>query len=215
MRDAIGSFAEKTGFKLSNIYVIDGSKRSKRGNAYFSGFGKQKKIVLYDTLIAGHSIEELVAILAHEIGHYMKKHVLKGLIISVLQTGALLFILSYFIGNPLLSKALGASIPGFHMGLITFGILYSPVSTLLGLGMNVLSRKQEYEADRFAADNYNASALQQALKKLSVKNLSNLTPHPWYVFFNYSHPTLLQRLDALEKVKKEDIKTDIHTETVS
>ena len=205
LRDAIGSFAEKAGFKLTNVFVIDGSKRSTRGNAYFSGFGKQKKIVLYDTLIAEYSNEELVAILAHEIGHYQKKHVLKGLIISVLHTGVLLLILSYLVGNPVLSQALGAGVPGFHMGLVAFGILYSPVSTILGLGMNVLSRRQEFEADHYAAVNYNSSSLQLALKKLSVKNLSNLTPHPWYVYFNYSHPTLLQRLEALERSKYKEM----------
>jgi STE24 endopeptidase len=200
LKEAIRSFADKAGFNISNVFVIDGSKRSTRGNAYFSGFGKQKKIVLYDTLIQEHSIEELVAILAHEIGHYKKKHILKGLIISVFHTGFVLLILSFFVGSPVLSRSLGASIPSFHIGLIAFGILYSPISTILGLVMNIFSRRQEYEADFFAAEKYSSTALQQALKKLSVKNLSNLTPHPLYVFFNYSHPTLLQRLNALEKI---------------
>ncbi|NVO18809.1 MAG: M48 family metallopeptidase [Bacteroidetes bacterium] len=199
LKDEIGAFVQKVGFKLSSVYVIDGSKRSTRGNAYFSGFGRQKKIVLYDTLIAEHSVQELVAILAHEIGHYKRKHILKGMISSVIQTGLLLLILSYFIGNPALSLALGSEFPSFHLALITFAILYSPISIVFGLGQNYLSRKHEYEADEFAATFYNAEALQLALKKLSIKNLSNLTPHPWYVFVNYSHPTLLNRLDALDK----------------
>ncbi len=205
LRDSIEAFAFKTGFSIRDVYVMDGSKRSKRGNAYFSGFGRQKRIVLYDTLIAEHSPNEMVAILAHEIGHFQKKHILKGLIISVLHTGVLFFILSLLVGNPSLSMALGSLQPSFHIGLIAFGILYSPVSLVLGLGMNMLSRQHEYEADCFAAVNFNVGAMQDALKSLSVKNLSNLTPHPWYVFFNYSHPTLLQRLAALDKCRGNDV----------
>lgn len=199
LRDAIQQFAGKVGFKLDNIFVIDGSKRSTKANAYFTGFGAKKRIVLYDTLINEMETDEIVAVLAHEIGHYKKKHVLQGLVISLLQTGVLLFVFSLFVGSPVLSKALRVENPNFHIGLVAFGILYTPFSFVLGIFMNLLSRKNEYQADAFAAQNFNPGSLASALKKLSVKNLSNLTPHPLYVFFHYSHPTLLQRLEHLNK----------------
>lgn len=199
LKQAIQNFASKVGFKLDNIYVIDGSKRSTKANAYFSGLGTKKRIVLYDTLINDMEIPELVAVLAHEIGHYKKKHIIRSLIIGILQTGIMLFIFSLFIDSPALSEALGAEEPSFHIGLIAFGILYSPLSAIIGIGMNKFSRKNEYEADAFAAQNYKAKPLANALKKLSVKNLSNLRPHPAYVFVHYSHPTLLQRLNALKQ----------------
>ncbi len=200
LRQEIEKFSKKVGFKLDNIFKIDGSKRSTKANAYFSGIGPKKRIVLYDTLINDMEVNEIVAVLAHEIGHYKKKHIFSSMLISIIQTGITLFILSIFIGNPVLSKALGVDQASFHIGLIAFGILYSPISTIIGLGMNILSRKNEYAADKFAGDNYNAEYLASALKKLSVKNLSNLTPHPLYVFFHYSHPTLLERLNALGNV---------------
>jgi STE24 endopeptidase len=199
LRDAIQQFAGKVGFKLDNIFVIDGSKRSTKANAYFTGFGAKKRIVLYDTLINEMETDEIVAVLAHEIGHYKKKHVLQGLVISLLQTGVLLFVFSLFVGSPVLSKSLGVENPNFHIGLVAFGILYTPFSFVLDIFMNLLSRKNEYQADAFAAQNFNPGSLASALKKLSVKNLSNLTPHPLYVFFHYSHPTLLQRLEHLNK----------------
>jgi STE24 endopeptidase len=198
LKNAINDFAAKAGFKLRNIYVIDGSKRSTKANAYFSGLGSKKRIVLFDTLIQKHTTEELVAVLAHEIGHYKKKHTSKGMILSIIQSGLMLYILSLFIGNPVLSEALGATQGSFHMGIIAFGMLYGPVSLILGLMMNVLSRRYEYQADRFAAENYNAQSLKDALIKLSVDHLSNLRPHPVYVWFHYSHPPLLQRLSALK-----------------
>lgn len=198
LKTAIRNFADKVGFKLENIYVIDGSKRSTKANAYFSGLGAKKRIVLFDTLIEDLDKNEILGVLAHEIGHYKKKHTKKGMIISVLQTGLTLYILSLLIGNPELSKALGAEQTGFHLGLIAFGILYSPVSTILGLGMNIFSRKNEFEADAFAGRNYHPESLMTALKKLSVKNLSNLRPHPVVVFFHYSHPPLLERLKRLK-----------------
>ena len=203
LRDAIQTFATKTGFKLNNIFVIDGSKRSNKANAYFTGLGSKKRIVLYDTLIKDHTINELVAVLAHEIGHYKKKHTLQGIFISLLESGLMLFILSWFIrkDNPVLSEALGAK-QRFHIGIIVFGMLYSPLSLILGLALNILSRKHEYQADKFAAENYQPEALKEALKKLSVNNLSNLKPHPLYVFFHYSHPTLIQRLVAIDRIKK-------------
>jgi len=202
LRDAIKNFADKVGFKLDNIFVINGSKRSTKANAYFTGFGSKKRIVLYDTLINDMETDELVAVLAHEIGHYKKKHVIQGLLISLIQTGIVLFIFSLLINNATLSKALGVEIPNFHIGLVAFGILYSPVSFVLGIFMNLLSRKNEYQADEFAAVHFKPEALASALKKLSVKNLSNLTPHKTYVFFHYSHPTLLQRLARLNTLKK-------------
>ena len=200
LRSAIQQFADKVGFKLTNIYVIDGSKRSTKANAYFTGLGPKKRIVLYDTLITDHSVEELVAILAHEIGHYKKKHTLSGTILGIIQTGIILYILSLFIGNPLLSQALGAKLGSFHMGLLAFGMLYSPISTVLGILMNILSRNNEYAADRFATINYSGTSLKDALKNLSVKNLSNLRPHPAVVFVHYSHPPLLQRLRGIDEV---------------
>ena len=205
LRDAIQRFSRKAGFKLDNIFVINGSKRSTKSNAYFTGLGAKKRIVLYDTLIEDLETEELVAVLAHEIGHYKKKHVIQGLFISILETGLLLFIFSLLIGSPALSNALGVEQPNFHIGLVAFGILYSPVSFVLGIFMNMLSRKNEYQADAFAAVEYQPEALASALKKLSVKNLSNLTPHPVYVFFHYSHPTLLQRLAHLKTFEKNEI----------
>ncbi len=202
LRNAITEFSSRAGFKLDNIYVIDGSKRSTKANAYFTGMGSKKRIVLYDTLINDLEIDEIVSVLAHEIGHYKKKHTLTGLILSILQTGAMLFILSLFVGNPVLSEALGASVPSFHIGLVAFGILYSPLSMILGIGGNILSRKNEFQADRYAGEMHKPEALVNALKGLSRKNLSNLTPHPAYVFFHYSHPPLYQRVKALMGIKK-------------
>ncbi|MCB2220355.1 MAG: M48 family metallopeptidase [Bacteroidetes bacterium] len=201
LRKKIEAFAEKVGFQLKNIYVMDGSKRSTKANAYFTGLGKKKRIVLFDTLIKDHTDEELVSVLAHEIGHYKKKHTLTGTILSLAQTGLTLFILSLFLSNPALSSALGASDPSFHMSILAFGLLYGPISLALGLIMNIISRKNEFAADRYAGENYAAAPLQDALKKLSVNHLSNLRPHPAYVFFYYSHPPLLARLKALESVK--------------
>ena len=198
LRDEITEFANKAGFQLKNIYVIDGSKRSTKANAYFTGLGPKKRIVLYDTLINQLSTQEIVAVLAHEIGHYKKRHTYIGLAGSIIQMGLTLYILSLIIGNPILNEALGVNKPGIHIGLIVFGILYTPISTIIGLAMNVLSRKNEYEADRFAASFSLDNELISGLKKLSKNNLSNLNPHPAYVFFHYSHPTLLQRIRALK-----------------
>ena len=202
LRDAIEDFARKAGFKLDNIFVIDGSKRSSKANAYFSGLGPKKRIVLFDTLIKNHTTEELVAILAHEIGHYKKNHMVKGMLVSAFHSGVMLYLLGLFINRPELSMALGVEQSSFHIGIIAFGLLYSPVSTLLGIVGNITSRRHEYQADKFAAQKYKAQPLQEALKKLSVNNLSNLRPHPLHVFVNYSHPPLLQRLKNLENVKE-------------
>lgn len=197
LRSAIEEYSRKAGFRLNNIFVMDGSKRSSKANAFFSGLGPKKKIVLFDTLIEKHSTGELVAVLAHEVGHYKKKHVFYSISVSVLTSGIMLFILSRVIDSPVLAQALGIQQPSFHIGILVFGMLYSPLELLLGLAMNRLSRKNEFEADAFAKATSDGNALMSALKKLSVDNLSTLTPHPLYVFFHYSHPTLLERLKAL------------------
>ncbi len=193
----IENYASKNGFKIDNIFIIDGSKRSTKANAYFSGFGKEKRITLYDTLVNDLDEDEIVAVLAHEVGHYKKKHILYNLTASILTTGLTLWLLSVFIDNPLLSQALGVEQPSFHVGLIAFGILYSPISAITGLLMNYLSRKFEYQADSFAQKTYGAAPLISGLKTLSAKSLSNLTPHKAYVFVHYSHPTLLQRIQNM------------------
>ncbi|MDT0687477.1 M48 family metallopeptidase [Autumnicola psychrophila] len=198
LRTKIERYAENVGFKLDNIFVIDGSKRSTKANAYFSGFGKEKRITLYDTLVNDLKDEEIVAVLAHEVGHYKKNHIIVNLTASILTTGFTLWLLSLFVGNPLLSEALGVSQPGFHIGLVAFGILYSPISEITGFIMNYLSRKFEYQADDFARDTYNGNHLISSLKKLSRNSLSNLTPHKAYVKVHYSHPTLLQRFRNLQ-----------------
>ncbi|WP_291855808.1 M48 family metallopeptidase [Marinilabilia sp.] len=199
LRTAIEKMSQQAGFTLDNVYVMDGSKRSTKANAFFSGFGKNKRIVLFDTLINDLDTEEIVGVLAHEIGHFRLKHIVWSTILGVLQTGLTLFLLGWFVNEPALSQALGVSEPVFHIGLIGFGILYSPVSSILGLGMTIFSRHNEYQADAFAGKYANPGALQSALKKISANALSNPTPHPWYVFFNYSHPPLLKRLEALDK----------------
>lgn len=197
LRDKISTYASSVGFQLDNIFVIDGSKRSTKSNAYFSGFGREKRVTLYDTLIHDLNEEEIVAVLAHEVGHYKKNHIIFNLITSILMSGLMLFILSIFISNPMLSKALGVEEPSFHVGLIAFGILYTPFSEVTALLMNWISRKFEYQADNYAKQTYNAEFLISALKKLNKNSLSNLTPHPAYVFVHYSHPTLLQRMKNL------------------
>jgi len=196
---AIEQFASKIGFKIQNIYVIDGSKRSSKANAYFSGFGSQKRITLYDTLIKDLSTDEIVAVLAHEVGHYKNKHIIYNIILSVLLMGFTLYILSLLVGNVNLSQALGVTTNSFHIGLIAFAILYSPISEITNYFMNVLSRKFEYQADDYAKNNYSSTALISALKKLSKNSLSNLTPDKLYVKIHYSHPTLLQRIQNLKK----------------
>ncbi|MCS6832786.1 MAG: M48 family metallopeptidase [Flammeovirgaceae bacterium] len=197
LRKAIEDYAQKVHFPLKNIMVMDGSKRSTKANAYFSGIGSTKNIVLYDTLIEKHSVNELVAVLAHEVGHYKKKHTLQMFLLSALTTLFTLYVLSVFVENPLLSQALGGKNTSLALGLIAFSILYSPISMVTGLLINVLSRKNEYEADAYAASTSSSTDLATALKKLSVDTLSNLTPHSAYVFFYYSHPPLLRRLNAL------------------
>ena len=199
LKTKIQDYAQKVGFKLDKIVVIDGSKRSTKANAYFSGFGSEKRVTLFDTLIKDLEEEEIVAVLAHEVGHYKRKHILFNLIISILIMGFTFWLLSLFIGNPILSEALNVASPSFHIGLIAFGILYSPISELTGLVINFISRKFEYQADNYAKETFDAAPLISGLKKLNKNNLSNLTPHPAYVFVYYSHPTLLQRYHNMKK----------------
>ncbi len=199
LRSKIEKYASKVGFTLDKIFVIDGSKRSTKANAYFSGFGSEKRVTLYDTLINDLNEDEIVAVLAHEVGHYKRKHIIINLFAAIITTGFTLWLLSLFIGNPLLSQALHVSQPSFHIGLVAFGVLYSPISGITGLIMNYLSRKFEYQADDYAKNTFAGKPLISGLKKLSKNSLSNLTPHPLYVFAHYSHPTLLQRFRNLEK----------------
>jgi STE24 endopeptidase len=199
LKQDIESMSRKAGFTLNNVFVMDGSKRSTKANAFFSGFGKNKRIVLFDTLINDLSNDEIVAVLAHEIGHYRLKHTITGTLLGVVQSGLMLFLLGWFINHPAIAEALGVSEPSFHIGLLGFGLLYAPISAVLGMGMTILSRHQEYQADAFAAKHAKAAALASALKNISASALSNPTPHPWFVFFNYSHPPLLKRLEALER----------------
>lgn len=199
LRNGISEYAKTVGFNLKNIFVIDGSKRSTKANAYFSGFGSEKRVTLFDTLIKELDEDEIVSVLAHEVGHYKRKHIIFNLIASILLTGLTLYILSLFISNPLLSEALGVSIPSFHIGMIAFGLLYSPISEITGLFMNYVSRRFEYQADNYAKETYKAEPLISGLKKLNKTSLSNLTPHPAYVFMHYSHPTLLERIRNLKQ----------------
>ena len=197
LRSAIQAYAQKVDFPLTNIFIMDGSKRSSKANAFFSGLGKNKSIVLYDTLVNEQSVDEIVAVLAHEVGHYKKKHIIQGMAISILHTGLLLFLLNFALNSPDLSQALGVAKPNFHIGLLAFSLLYAPINLITGIFMNLFSRKNEYEADGYARETYSAAPLVSALKKMSVNHLSNLTPHPAYVFVYYSHPPLLSRLAAL------------------
>ncbi len=198
LKSKIQEYAHKVGFEIKNIFVIDGSKRSTKANAYFSGFGREKRVTLYDTLINDLDEDEIVAVLAHEVGHYKRNHIIFNIVVSILLTGFTLFLLSLFINNPEVSKAIGVSKPSFHAALIGFGILYSPISEITGLIMNYLSRKFEYQADDFAKDTFGALPLITSLKKLSKNSLSNLTPHPAYVFMHYSHPPLISRVKNLK-----------------
>ena len=199
LREKIESYTNKVGYSLKNIYIIDGSKRSSKANAFFSGLGPRKTIALYDTLVEKHTEEELVAVLAHEVGHYKKKHVFTSLFLTIFQLGLMCFLLETCLKVGEISQALGGKEMVFHLGLVAFGILYSPVGTILSILMNINSRKNEFEADHYAKTTYSGAALELALKKLSVDSLSNLYPHPFYTFIHYSHPPLLKRLSALNE----------------
>lgn len=198
LKNAIEGYAQKVGFELKNVFVIDGSKRSTKANAYFSGFGKEKRITLFDTLIHDLDEEEIVAVLAHEVGHYKRNHIIFNLVLSLAVTGFTLYILSLFINHPEISKAIGVTTPSFHAALVGFALLYSPISEITGLAMNYLSRKFEFQADDYAKNTFSATPLVTSLKKLSKNSLSNLTPHPAYVFVHYSHPPLVERIRNLK-----------------
>ena len=197
LRDRLSALASKTGFILKDIFVIDGSKRSTRANAYFAGLGKKRRIVLYDNLLSSQSSEEIEAVLAHEIGHYKLKHIQKSLTLGILQTGIMLFLFSLVVGGAFIYEAMGATHQNFHLGLVVFIILYSPISTLLSVGMNALSRKFEFEADAFSKRFVGGEHLISSLKKLASDNMSNLTPHKLFVKVYYSHPPLLARITRL------------------
>lgn len=197
LRSQIEAYASKVSFPLTNIMVMNGSKRSSKANAFFSGMGSSKSIVLYDTLIEKMTPDEITAVLAHEVGHYKKKHILQSMAISVAQMGIIFFLFGWVAGNPLMAEVLGVKENRFYLSLVTFTMLYSPVSTLIGMAMNVFSRKNEYEADDYAKTTYSSAPLISSLKKLYSDQLGNPQPHPAYVFVHYSHPTLLQRIRAM------------------
>ena len=198
LKSAILSYAASINFPLENVYQMDGSRRSTKSNAFFTGFGKHKRIVLFDTLIKQHTPNELVAVLAHEMGHYKKKHVPQALILGVLQTGLMLFLLSKFITYQGLFDAFYMPQQSVYAGMLFFAMLYAPVDFFVGILIQILSRKNETVADQFAAETTgDPGSMVDALKKLSVHNLSNLTPHPFYVFLNYSHPPVLKRIQHL------------------
>lgn len=200
LEKAIRRYASAIKFSLQNVFVMDGSKRSGKGNAFFAGFGRHKRIVLFDTLVNQHDRDELVAILAHEMGHYKKRHVIMGLMAGIFQTGVMFFLLSLCISHPPLFDAFYMSEPSIYAGLILFGLLYAPVDFFTGILGLILSRRNEYAADRFAVQtSHNGEALVRALKKLSVHHLSNPSPHPFYVFLNYSHPPVMNRIQAIRE----------------
>jgi len=199
LRERIFAYAQSIEYPLANVFVMDGSKRSGKSNAFFTGFGKNKRIVLFDTLIEQHTVDELLAVLAHEMGHYKKKHILQGMLIAVIQTGVMFFLLSFFISFQGLFDAFYLEQTSVYAGLIFFGMLYSPIDFFLGILSQMRSRRNEYQADRFSVETTrNPAAMIGALKKLAVHNLSNLVPHPFYVFLNYSHPPVLRRVEAIE-----------------
>ena len=201
LRSEVEAYCQSQGFPLSKLWEMDASKRSTKLNAFFSGMGKVKIIGLYDTLIEKLTTKETVAVLAHEVGHYKRKHVYTMFAFSNVQTLVIFVLLGSLLGNPNLSKALGSDTPSFHLSMIAFFMLFTPVSTLLGLVNNSFSRYNEYQADQYAIDTYPGGRdyMHSALKKLSVESLKNLNPHPWYVAVHYTHPPILDRLANLKK----------------
>ncbi|MBW2222197.1 MAG: M48 family metallopeptidase [Deltaproteobacteria bacterium] len=201
LKTSIESYAKSQDFKLKGVFKMDASKRSTKSNAFFTGFGKYRRIVLFDTLIKKHTVDELVSILAHEMGHYKKKHILKSIIISIMTTGLMFFILSLFINNEGLFQAFKMENTSIYASLFFFAFLYSPINMFISILSNILSRKHEYEADTYASETYGKfESMISALKKLTVDNLSNLTPHPLKVFLSYSHPPVLERIQSLRKM---------------
>ncbi len=200
LKTAIENYAKSQHFKISGIFKMDASKRSAKSNAFFTGFGKFRRIVLFDTLIEKQTVDELVSILAHEMGHYKKKHILKSVVISSIKTGLMLFLVSLFINNKGLFSAFKMQNTSIYASLILFAFLYAPINMVVSVFLKILSRKHEYEADAYAVTTYGKpEAMISALKKLSVDNLSNLTPHPLKVFLSYSHPPVLERIKAIRR----------------
>ncbi|MBC8256424.1 MAG: M48 family metallopeptidase [Candidatus Marinimicrobia bacterium] len=203
LKDKINDFAQKVNFPISRIDVMDGSRRSSKSNAYFSGLGKNKRIALFDTLIENHSEDELLSIIAHEVGHYKKKHNIKGIIMGVIQTGIMFFLLSLFLNNESLFAAFKMENVSIYASLLFFSILYSPIELIMSFVVNAISRKHEFEADAFAKTSVGTGKyLIEGLKKLTVTNLGNLTPHALTVWLGYSHPPVLSRIKALNDSKK-------------
>ena len=200
LHEAILNCSRKADFPLKEIFVVDGSRRSSKANAFFTGFGKNKRIGLFDTLVEKYSVGELVAVVAHEIGHYKKRHILKGMILSLLYSGVMFFLLALVLQQQSLFDAFYMSNSSLYAGFVFFGLLFTPIELVLSLYMNRSSRKNEFEADAFAAETTGRGEdLISALKKLSADSLSNLTPHPLHVFLNYSHPPVLRRIEALRR----------------
>ena len=203
LKEAVEGYAGSQKFKMKGLFTMDGSKRSTKSNAFFTGFGKFRRIVLFDTLIQRQTIEELVSVLAHEMGHYKKGHILKSMLISFFTTGLIFFILSLFMNNRDLFAAFKMDEVSIYGSLFFFGFLYAPIEMIFSLFGHMLSRKYEYDADAFAVETYGKSdSMITALKKLSTDNLSNLTPHPLKVFLNYSHPPVLDRIKAIRRMEK-------------
>jgi len=204
LKEKILDLARRVGFRTSGIFVMDGSKRSKHSNAYFTGLGKVKRIVLFDTLVENHEEPQLLAVLAHEIGHEKKHHIKKGMLLSLAMMLLGLWVVSLLLHYPPFFQAFGFAGPSYHAVIVLFSFCSGPFTFFLSPLGSILSRKYEYEADRFAVQaTGSGDGLIQALLKLSKDNLANLTPHPWYSFYHYSHPTLAERIAAIEAYAKQ------------
>jgi STE24 endopeptidase len=200
LKISIRNYCYQNDFPVEDVYIMDSSKRSTKANAFFSGLGPRKKIVLYDTLVESHTTDEIVAILAHEVGHYKNKHTVKSLALGLTQIALIIWLFSWFIENQSVAMALGAEINTIELSIFAFGIVYSPLSLITGMLVNYFSRKHEYEADFYAASTSHGIDLKSALLKLTTKNLGNPDPHPVTVFCQYSHPTILQRIKYLDEL---------------
>lgn len=208
LRDSIYKYAHSVNFKVGDILVMDGSKRTSKANAFFTGFGRNKRIVLFDTLIKNHTVPELVAVLAHEIGHYKKNHLTQRIVVNILQMGILFFLMSIILKSPELYEAFFLNEKSIYCGLLFFGLLYTPVEMVLSIAMLAVSRRHEFESDRWATETTaDPSSLVNALKKLSTNNLDNLAPHPLYILLNHTHPTLHHRIQAI--IKRRSIITQV------
>jgi STE24 endopeptidase len=194
----IADLARRCGFPLAEISVMDGSQRSSKANAFFTGFGKTKRIALFDTLVKDHPVPELLAILAHEIGHYRKRHLVTGMAAGIAESALMFGLLGFFLRNEGLHAAFGVAEPSVSMGLILFGLLYTPVGKVTAVGRGMLSRRHEFEADAYAAEvTGRPEDLVAALQRLTKSSLGNVTPHPFHVFLNHTHPPVVERIRAL------------------